>query len=165
MTDTNAHIENMTQSRLHRVPVGPPHDKTRKPGTKPRRDQPRRSFSASRNELPADPTTQAIYFQGATLDPLPVIQRLEDNLGVAVVLQQHRDDLEHPVETRREVFDQGLRQTTIGVAGSFHPQTKLGAEFKRTGRQIKVMNWEDIVHSDTIAKKVLEVWGFPKAGI
>ena len=28
---------------------------------------------------------QAIYFQGATMDPLPIIQRLEDRLGVPVV--------------------------------------------------------------------------------
>jgi len=28
---------------------------------------------------------QAIYFQGATMDPLPIIQRLEDRLGVLVV--------------------------------------------------------------------------------
>jgi maleate cis-trans isomerase len=29
--------------------------------------------------------TQAIYFQGATMDPLPIIQRLEDSLAVPVV--------------------------------------------------------------------------------
>ncbi len=28
---------------------------------------------------------QAIYFQGATMDPLPIIQRIEDRLGVPVV--------------------------------------------------------------------------------
>jgi maleate cis-trans isomerase len=30
-------------------------------------------------------SAQAIYFQGATMDPLPIIQRLEDRLGVPVV--------------------------------------------------------------------------------
>jgi iron(III) transport system substrate-binding protein len=63
------------------------------------------------------------------------------------------------------IASKGLPVLDTGRESVFHPQTKLGAEFKRTGRQIKVMNWEDIVHSDTIAKKVLEVWGFPKAGI
>ena len=29
--------------------------------------------------------TQAIYFQGATMDPLPIIQRIEDRLHVPVV--------------------------------------------------------------------------------
>jgi maleate isomerase len=33
----------------------------------------------------ANPSTQAIYFQGATMDPLPIIQRLEDALSVPVV--------------------------------------------------------------------------------
>ena len=44
------------------------------------------SFSAESEEgYRQNPTTQAIYFQGATLDPLPIIQRLEDNLGVPVI--------------------------------------------------------------------------------
>lgn len=33
----------------------------------------------------ANPATQAIYFQGATMDPLPIIQRLEDALAVPVI--------------------------------------------------------------------------------
>jgi maleate cis-trans isomerase len=32
-----------------------------------------------------NPATEAIYFQGATMDPLPIIQRLENELGVTVV--------------------------------------------------------------------------------
>ena len=30
-------------------------------------------------------SAQAIYFQGATLDPLPIIEKLEDKLGIAVI--------------------------------------------------------------------------------
>jgi maleate isomerase len=31
------------------------------------------------------PGVEAVYFQGATLDALPIIQRLEDELGITVV--------------------------------------------------------------------------------
>jgi iron(III) transport system substrate-binding protein len=61
------------------------------------------------------------------------------------------------------IASKGLPILDTGRESVFHPETKLGAEFKRTGREIKVMKWEDIVHSDAISKKVLEAWGFPKA--
>ncbi len=45
-----------------------------------------------------------MYFQGATMDPLPIIQRLEDAFAGAGDYQQHSDDLEPVVETGFEVF-------------------------------------------------------------
>ena len=82
--DMNAHIEKHMTSLGFTVFPGPPYDNTRKPGA---------SVEISADELfhiveasyRQNPSTQAIYFQGATLDPLPIIQRLEDNLGVPVI--------------------------------------------------------------------------------
>jgi maleate cis-trans isomerase len=42
-------------------------------------------FNLVEKTFKVNPTTQAIYFQGATMDPLPIIQRLEDALTVPVV--------------------------------------------------------------------------------
>ena len=83
-TDMNAHIEKHLTNLGFTVFPGPPYDKTRKPGAgvEISPDELFQRVEASYEEHPA---TQAIYFQGATLDPLPVIQRLEDNLGIAVV--------------------------------------------------------------------------------
>jgi ABC-type Fe3+ transport system substrate-binding protein len=61
------------------------------------------------------------------------------------------------------IASKGLPILDTGRESVFHPGTKLGAEFKRAGREIKVMNWEDIAHSDSRSKRILEVWGFPKA--
>jgi maleate cis-trans isomerase len=82
--EMNAHIERNLASLGFTVFPGPLYDKTRKPGAgvEISPDEIFQRVEASYEEHPA---TQAIYFQGATLDPLPVIQRLEDNLGVPVV--------------------------------------------------------------------------------
>jgi len=37
------------------------------------------------NTYQSRPPADAIYFQGATMDPLPIIQRLEDALNVPVI--------------------------------------------------------------------------------
>jgi len=42
-------------------------------------------FRRTRNAFMEAREAEAIYFQGATLNPLPIIQRLEDNLGVPVI--------------------------------------------------------------------------------
>jgi maleate isomerase len=82
--DMNAHIEKHLTNLGFSVFPGPPYDKTRKPGAgvEISPDELLQRVEASYRQ---NPTTQAIYFQGATLDPLPIIQRLEDNLGVPVV--------------------------------------------------------------------------------
>jgi maleate cis-trans isomerase len=82
--DMNAHIERHLADLNFIVFPGPAHDKTRKPGAgvEISPDELFRRVEASFRE---NPTTQAIYFQGATLDPLPIIQRLEDDLGIPVI--------------------------------------------------------------------------------
>jgi maleate cis-trans isomerase len=80
----NSYIEtHLTNSGFTVVP-GPPHDKTRKPGAgvEISPDELFRRVEASYRQ---NPTVQAVYFQGATLDPLPIIQRLEDNLRIPVI--------------------------------------------------------------------------------
>jgi maleate cis-trans isomerase len=82
--DMNAHIEkHLTHLGLTVFP-GPRYDKNRKPGAGVEIN-PDELFRRVEASFQQNPTTQAIYFQGATLDPLPIIQRLEDNLGVPVV--------------------------------------------------------------------------------
>src|SRR5262245_53300233 len=82
--EMNAHIEKHLTSLGFTVVPGPPYDKTRKPGAgvEISPDELFRRVEASYRQ---NPTVQAIYFQGATLDPLPIIQRLEDNLGIPVI--------------------------------------------------------------------------------
>ena len=81
--DMNAHIEKHLTNLGFTFFPGPPYDKTRKPGAgvKISPDELFRRVEATfRQNL-----VQAIYFQGATLDPLPIIQRLEDKLNVPVI--------------------------------------------------------------------------------
>jgi len=63
---------------------GPTHDKIRKPGAGVE-ITPDKLFYRVNESFRRHPATRAIYFQGATLDPLPIIQRLEDDLGVPVI--------------------------------------------------------------------------------
>jgi maleate isomerase len=64
--------------------LGPAFDKDRKPGAvvdiEP--NELLRKVAGSFREYPG---AEAIYFQGATLDPLPIIQKLEDSIDVPVV--------------------------------------------------------------------------------
>jgi maleate cis-trans isomerase len=83
-TDMNAHIEKHLTHLGSSVFPGPPYDKTRKPGAGVE-ISPDELFRRVEESYRQNPKTQAIYFQGATLDPLPIIQRLEDNLGVPVI--------------------------------------------------------------------------------
>lgn len=83
-TDMNAHIEKHLINLGFSVFPGPPYEKTRKPGAGVE-ITPDELFQRVEASYRKNPTTQAIYFQGATLDPLPIIQKLEDNLGVPVV--------------------------------------------------------------------------------
>src|SRR5215471_12450412 len=82
--EMNAHIEKHLTNLGFTVFPGPPYDKTRKPGAGVE-TSPDELFQRVEASYRQNPTVQAIYFQGATLDPLPVIQRLEDNLGIPVV--------------------------------------------------------------------------------
>jgi maleate isomerase len=82
--DMNAHIEKHLTKLGFTVFPGPPYDKARKPGAGVE-ISPEELFRKVEASYRQHPTTEAIYFQGATLDPVPIIQRLEDNLGVPVV--------------------------------------------------------------------------------
>jgi maleate cis-trans isomerase len=82
--DMNAHIEKHLTHLGFTVFPGPPYDKARKPGAGVE-ISPDELFRRVEASFRQHPTTQAIYFQGATLDPLPIIQRLEDNLGIPVI--------------------------------------------------------------------------------
>ena len=64
--------------------AGPSFDKNRKPGTGVE-ISPDELFRKVEESFRQNPSAEAIYFQGATLDPLAIIQRLEDNLGVPVI--------------------------------------------------------------------------------
>ena len=59
------------------------------------------------------------------------------------------------------VATKGLTNLDTGRESIFHPETKLGAQFK--GRKIKVADWDSTTQSDILSKKIAEVWGFPKA--
>jgi maleate cis-trans isomerase len=83
-SDMNVHIEKHLTDLGFTVFPGPPYDKARKPGAGVE-ISPEELFRKVEASYRQHPTTEAIYFQGATLDPLPIIQRLEDNLGVPVV--------------------------------------------------------------------------------
>jgi maleate cis-trans isomerase len=82
--DMNAYIEKHLANLGFIVFPGPPYDKTRKPGAGVE-ISPDELFHKVEGSFRQHQTTQAIYFQGATLDPLPIIQRLEDNLKVPVI--------------------------------------------------------------------------------
>jgi len=84
IAEMNAYIEkHLTNLGFTVVPV-PPYDKTRKPGAGVE-ISPDELFQRVEASYRQNPVVQAFYFQGATLDPVPVIQRLEDNLGIPVV--------------------------------------------------------------------------------
>jgi maleate cis-trans isomerase len=80
----NSYIETRLTNSGFTVVAGPPLDKTRKPGAgvEISTDELFQRVEASYRQ---NPVVQAIYFQGATLDPLPIIQRLEDNLAISVI--------------------------------------------------------------------------------
>jgi maleate cis-trans isomerase len=82
--DTNGIIARHLESRGFTVFSGPSFDKDRKPGAEVEisGDELLRKVEESFRK---NPTAEAIYFQGATLDPLPIIQRLEDTLGIPVI--------------------------------------------------------------------------------
>jgi maleate isomerase len=63
---------------------GPAFDKDRRPGASVD-IAPSELLSRVTETFRQYPSAEAIYFQGATLDPLPIIQQLEENLEVPVI--------------------------------------------------------------------------------
>jgi iron(III) transport system substrate-binding protein len=59
------------------------------------------------------------------------------------------------------VASKGLTNLDTGRESVFHPETKLGAQLK--GRKINVADWDAVAQAEQVSKKIVEVWGFPKA--
>jgi maleate cis-trans isomerase len=87
MTPFDAVSDGVIQSHLNQlgftVHVGPSFE-NRKAGSAVNLS-PDQLFDLVEKTFRANPRTEAVYFQGATMDPLPIVQRLEDALGVPVV--------------------------------------------------------------------------------
>ena len=79
----NTIIKNHFDNVGFKVYLGPPFE-NRRPGASVDLS-PETLFQLVKETFKKNPATEAIYFQGATMDPLPIIQRLEDELGVTVV--------------------------------------------------------------------------------
>jgi maleate cis-trans isomerase len=82
--DLNTVIAKHLESQGFTVFFGPAFDKGRNPGA----DvdiSPTELLRKVEDSCRQQPSAEAIYFQGATLDPLPVIQKLEDSLNLPVI--------------------------------------------------------------------------------
>jgi maleate isomerase len=82
--DMNAVIAEYLASHGLRVFFGPDFDKDRKPGARVN-IEPHELVRKVMDSFERYSSAEAIYFQGATLDPLAIIQELEDGLDVPVV--------------------------------------------------------------------------------
>src|SRR5215813_13233775 len=115
IAEMNAYIEkHLTNLGFTVVPV-PPYDKTRKPGAGVE-ISPDELFQRVEASYRPNPTVQSVYFQGAILDPLPIILKIRGQAQRPGGLQQHRDVLERPIEARFAIFNQGLRQVALVLA-------------------------------------------------
>jgi maleate cis-trans isomerase len=84
VADMNAVIAKHLEGEQFTVFFGPAFDKDRKPGAGVK-IEPTALLRKVAQSFWQCPSAEAIYFQGATLDPLPIIQQLEDSLKVPVV--------------------------------------------------------------------------------
>jgi maleate isomerase len=84
VADMNAVIAKHLESERFTVFLGPAFDKDRRPGAGVK-IEPSELLRKVAESFRLYPSAEAIYFQGATLDPLPIIQQLEDSLDVPVV--------------------------------------------------------------------------------
>ena len=57
----------------------------------------------------------------------------------------------------------GVTYMRTGRESIFHPNSELGAQVKRMGREIKVEPWELLLEEEKYERRILEIWGFPKA--
>ena len=57
----------------------------------------------------------------------------------------------------------GVTFLRTGRESVFHPGSELGAQVKRMGREIKVQPWEFVTDEEKYQRRILEIWGFPKA--
>jgi len=82
--DMNAVIAKYLESDGFTVFFGPAFDPDRRPGAGVD-IEPNELLRKVENSYRQNPSAEAIYFQGATLDPLPIIQKLEEELKAPVV--------------------------------------------------------------------------------
>lgn len=61
------------------------------------------------------------------------------------------------------IASKGVTHLRTGRESVFHPDSELGAQVKRMGREIKVQPWEMMTEEEKYSRRVLEIWGFPKA--
>jgi iron(III) transport system substrate-binding protein len=61
------------------------------------------------------------------------------------------------------IGSKGVTYMRTGRESIFHPNSELGAQVKRMGREIKVQPWEILVEEEKYERRILEIWGFPKA--
>ena len=61
------------------------------------------------------------------------------------------------------IGSKGVTFMRTGRESVFHPDSELGAQVKRMGRESKVQPWEITIEEEKYEKRVLEIWGFPKA--
>jgi iron(III) transport system substrate-binding protein len=59
------------------------------------------------------------------------------------------------------VATKGLPILDTGRESLFHPETKQGKQLQ--GRKVKVAEWGAMDHAERVSKRIVEVWGFPKA--
>jgi maleate cis-trans isomerase len=83
--DMNAVIAKHLESDGFTAAFGPAFDKDRKPGGAGVNVEPDELLRAVEESFQRNSSVEALYFQGATLDPLPIIDRLEQRLNVPVV--------------------------------------------------------------------------------
>ena len=119
--DMNAVIAKHLESDGFAVFFGPAFDKDRRPGAGVD-IEPDDLVRKVEDSFRQNPSAEAIYFQGATLDPLPIIQKLEDSLNVPVV--------------------------TSNTAMMWNILSKLGLRFSITGYGKLLSSWPRLAFSD-----------------
>jgi len=60
------------------------------------------------------------------------------------------------------VASKGVKYLRTGRDSLFHPESELGAQIKKMGRQLKVADWDTATRTEELMDKILQVWGFPK---
>jgi ABC-type Fe3+ transport system substrate-binding protein len=56
----------------------------------------------------------------------------------------------------------GVKYLHTGRESIIHPDTELGAQVRKMGREIKIVPWDKVIRADESINKILQVWGFPK---
>jgi ABC-type Fe3+ transport system substrate-binding protein len=60
------------------------------------------------------------------------------------------------------VATKGVKYLRTGRESLFHPESELGAQIKKMGRELKVSDWDTATKTEELMNKILQVWGFPK---